>query len=268
MNEPQRCCPSCGRDNTDQAQSPYSQDDWNLKNCVDCQLLYLENALPYSEFQENYAWGKTYRKQAKKRNVGLTGWLRHKLKRARMRWLPHPKAISLLRRFVAGGKILDIGCGAGRWMRQLDGEYVPFGIEIDKKAAETSNAFAAERGGRVYQTDALSGLQDLDGAQFDCVVMQSYLEHEINPLGVLRATADVLSPQGVVIIKVPNYACWNRQVQGSNWPGFRFPDHVNYFTPSTIRQIVNDAGLDVVRFNLNDRLPTSDNLWMVAGKAA
>jgi len=67
---------------------------------------------------------------------------------------------------------------------------------------------------------------------------------------------------------VPNYACWNRRLQGAGWPGFRFPEHVNYFTPTTIRQLIDRAGLQVARFNLLDRLPTSDNLWLVARKAA
>jgi len=82
------------------------------------------------------------------------------------------------------------------------------------------------------------------------------------------ATGRVLCSNGVVIIKVSNFDCWNRHLQGAGWPGFRFPDHVNYFTAATIRRIVARADLRVARFNQLDHLPSSDNLWIVARKAA
>ncbi len=260
----------CGRDNSDEPQSPFSQTDWHLKNCASCRLLYLENALPYEELEENYAWTRTSQHETRKRAAQrrITGWLRQTLKQARLRWLPHPKGRNLLCRLVGRGRVLDIGCGSGAWLRQLDDAFIPYGIEIDKRAAEIANAYATKRGGRVYQMDALTGLQSLDADQFDGVLMQSYLEHEIRPLEVLRAPGRVLRPGGVVIIKVPNIECWNRRLQRSGWPGFRFPDHVNYFTAETLRQIVARADLRVAQFNLLDHLPTSDNLWIVARKAA
>ena len=265
-----RCCPICRRDNSDQPKSPFSVAEWHLKTCPSCRLLYMENALPYEELEENYAWTKTWQHEARMRAARrrFTGWFRRRLKQARLRWLPHPKGRDLLHRFVGRGKVLDIGCSSGAWLRQLDDAFVPYGIEIDKRAAEIANAYATQRGGWVYQTDALTGLQSLDAERFDGVLLKSYLEHEIKPLEVLRATERILRPEGVVIIKAPNFDCWNRHLQGSGWPGFRFPDHVNYFTAETIREIVVRADLRVTRFNLLDHLPTSDSLWIVARKAA
>jgi len=97
------------------------------------------------------------------------------------------------------------------------------------------------------------------------IVMISFLEHDVQPLQVLIAARRVLQPDGVVILKVPNLDCWNRRLQGKGWPGFRFPDHVNYFTPETLSQLVSKADLKIVRFSWRDRLPTSDNMWLVAG---
>jgi SAM-dependent methyltransferase len=267
---PTRRCPICGRDNARQPQSPFSHAEWRLKTCARCGLLYLENPLPYEELKEDYAWTKTMPREASQRAARrrFTGWLRRTLKRARLRWLPHPNGMNLLRRFVGRGKVLDVGCGSGALLREMDDAFIPCGIEIDKRAAEEAIASATGRGGWVHNTDALTGLHLVDAGQFDGVVMRSYLEHEIKPLEVLRAAARVLRPDGVLIIKVPNFDCWNRHLQGSGWPGFRLPDHVNYFTPKTIRQIVARADLHVARFNLLDHLPTSDNLWLVARKAA
>jgi len=50
----------------------------------------------------------------------------------------------------------------------------------------------------------------------------------------------------------------------SGWPGMRYPDHVNYFTPTTLAQMLKNAGHRRLYMPLRWRLPTSDNLWAVA----
>ena len=75
-----------------------------------------------------------------------------------------------------------------------------------------------------------------------------------------------IKKNGYVIIKVPNFSCWNRHIRKENWCGFRFPDHVNYFTPSTLKKLALDTGFKIHQFNLADRSPLSDNMWMVLEK--
>jgi SAM-dependent methyltransferase len=95
--------------------------------------------------------------------------------------------------------------------------------------------------------------------------MRGYLEHETSPRPVLEHVARVLRPGGRAVIQVPNYGSLNRHVRGVRWCGFRFPEHVNYFEPRSLKQMVLEAGLDIVRFWIRDRLPLSDRMWMVAG---
>ncbi len=97
--------------------------------------------------------------------------------------------------------------------------------------------------------------------------LRAYLEHEREPAAVLAETWRVLKPAGCVLIKVPNYGCWNRPVRGSRWCGYRFPDHVNYFTPRSLRRVLEDNAFVVARCGWFDRLPTNDNMWLVARKA-
>lgn len=99
------------------------------------------------------------------------------------------------------------------------------------------------------------------------VIMRSYLEHEAQPKEVLIETARVLQPDGIVVIKVPNYGCFNRTVFGERWCGFRFPDHLNYFTPASLESMCTSAGLSIKRFKFLDKFPLSDNMWLIAGKA-
>ena len=219
---------------------------------------------------DEFAWTKTSKEEAVRRNQRrrLTGWIRHHYKQARLRWLPHYKGRDLINEMVKKGDVLDVGCSEGYLLKELDDRYTPHGIEIDHEAAQVAGEYVSEHGGKIYQSDALSSLQEMEESQFDAVMMQSYLEHEVKPLEVLRETRRVLRPQGFLVIKVPNLDCWNRRLQGNGWPGFRFPDHVNYFTPHTICEVIERADLKIARFKMVDRTPASDNLWIVAQRAA
>jgi hypothetical protein len=93
--------------------------------------------------------------------------------------------------------------------------------------------------------------------------MASFLEHEIQPLPLLRESVRRLRSDGRVLVKVPNHNCWNRHLRGARWCGYRWPDHVNYFTPRTLAAMAMAAGLCVERMNPLDRFPLSDSLYAV-----
>ena len=96
--------------------------------------------------------------------------------------------------------------------------------------------------------------------------MSSFLEHEVNPLPLLRRCRERLRPGGSIVVKVPNFASLNRKVRGAQWCGFRWPDHVNHFTPDTLRAMARQAGLEVKRMTFLDRHPFSDNMYAVLKK--
>ena len=263
-----RACPLCGTDNGTQPVLSYSREPWQLKHCADCAFVYLENAVPYEELIANFAWTKTFQKERQRRRqqqplitVVSSAW-----KRLRHRFIKRDKGSQLIGSCVGRGRLLDIGCGNGPMLRKLSDAFTPFGIDIDAEAARQCAEFVAARGGQAWHNDAISGLIALSPDAFDGVLMQAYLEHEIEPRRVLAEVLRVLRPGGRAIIKVPNFACFNRRLRGGNWNGFRFPDHVNHFTPETLARMVLETGFDVARFRFNDRTPTSDNMWLVAEK--
>jgi hypothetical protein len=97
--------------------------------------------------------------------------------------------------------------------------------------------------------------------------MTSFLEHDINARDTLLAVKRVMRPDAKLVVKVPNYASWNRSIRAGRWCGFRFPDHVNYFTPTLLKRLLVETGFRVVRFGWLDRMPTSDTMWLIAEKA-
>jgi SAM-dependent methyltransferase len=264
-----RVCPSCGSDHAD---TRHTSGQWRIVACRDCGFVYLPVAARTDYFtQGDGAWESSIRE-----------------KRARnMKETPIAARLSMATRFrtkfrkrtpvdyiVAGldgdskGKraVLDIGCGAGDYLASLDSRFTPFGIELSKGLAAMARELFEKRGGRVVQAATVEALPQFEPGSIDAVVMRSYLEHEPRAREVLEGVRDVLRTGGVAVIKVPNYASLNRRIMGERWCGFRFPEHVNYFTPDSLRQMAASAGLAFEQ-GLMDRLPTSDNMWAVLRKA-
>lgn len=148
----------------------------------------------------------------------------------------------------------------------LPSVYVPHGIEISKVLALQAQERVKPRGGYVVHADALSGLRCLPADYFSGVLLSAFIEHEINPKAVLAEVHRRLTPFGHCIIKVPNFASINRVLRGKKWCGFRLPDHLNYFTPASLEGMCKEVGFDIAQFTITDKLPTSDNMWIVIQK--
>jgi len=267
--EPVRSCPVCGTDNRRKSLSKYSRDQWVLKDCEGCGLLYLENPPPVQALINEFNWTATSAAADEQRfqSSGVTKGFRKSWKLWRKRWLVGRKMKRLLDREVGSGNVLDVGCGDGKMLGELPEAFTPFGIEIDAEAIPDALEVTAGRGGKIVHADALSGLRSLESDSMQGIVMHSFLEHEFEPLEVLKESRRVLSKNGALIIKVPNFETWNRRFwHGEKWPGFRYPDHVNYFTPTTLQRLIHQAGLVVKRFSWQDRLATNDNMWIVVTK--
>ena len=119
---------------------------------------------------------------------------------------------------------------------------------------------------KVISANAIDGSSELNPDSIHVVVMSSFLEHECRPLSLLKRLYPILTAKGVIIVKVPNFACWNRIIRGRRWCGFRYPDHVNYFTPRTLRRLAQEAGFTVSRQSYLDKFPFSDNMYAILTK--
>lgn len=261
-----RNCPQCGRDN--RGETPrHSRAPWDVIACADCGFVYLDRAPVYDELFETMAWRTNWQREEKRRKKARPlSYKASKLTRFRLHMFPRKQVDDLILQHVDSGNVIDIGCALGGRLANLPEQFTPFGVEIESASAAEADKLFRSRGGHAVNASSLDGLRQFDADFFQAATMRSYLEHEVQPREVLTEISRTLAPGGIAVIKVPNYSAVMRPIMGLEWAGFRFPDHVNYFTPGSLRRMVEGVGLSVRRFSLGYRLPTSDNMWMIAGK--
>ncbi len=251
----ERNCPACASPKSARLEK-YSHPDWDTVQCNDCDFVYLSEVPVYEALSEDLAWTVQFEKEKKRRRQKqpVVAWLDQKT-----RWRLHmfrDDEWSYICDRIDGGNVLDIGCGKAN---RIPDQFTPFGVEIEKAAAESADIEMRARGGRVVHAPALEGLAQFEAGMFSGIIMRSYLEHEAQPREVLEASYRILRPGGVIYVKVPNFGTVNRVVRGRDWCGFRFPDHVNYFTIGSMRRLARETGYAFQLRNNASRL-TNDNL--------
>jgi SAM-dependent methyltransferase len=260
-----RACPACGVDDAG-AVAGYGAGIWRLVRCDGCGFAYLDRAPDYGALRQEMAWEKTGPAELERRaEIRPISFRLSRATRLRMALLPRKQMPALVARHASPGNVVDLGCGTGWHLTRLPPAYVPFGIEISAEAAAEADRALGHRGGLALNQPALLGLRHFADGFFSAATLRSYLEHELHPVPVLRELWRTLAPGGVAIVKVPNYGSLNRRLTGAKWCGFRYPDHLNYFTPQSLRAMAEAAGYRV-RFGLTDRLPTSDNMYALLVK--
>lgn len=258
-----RDCPLCGAAPSLARPLAYRSREFQVVQCTACDLAFLDRLPPQHEFEDERAWEVSSVSHAvqRKHDYPIMALLQNAT-RYRMHLLSKREPKSMLARRVPPGPIVELGCGAGINLNPPPSGFVPFGIEISKTLAAAADASFRPFGGKCLQAPAAEGLAQFPRGYFHGALLIGYVEHEFHPREALSHLREKLAENAAVIVKVPNYGSLNRRVMGLRWSGFRFPDHVNYFTPATLAEIARRAGFST-QYGLTDRNPVSDSLWGV-----
>lgn len=239
MTDEHRACEICGSEQAERIEK-FTVSAWPVVKCGDCGFVYLQSVPGYDALVETYAYEKTFAEETARREKRSWSWL-DRVTRWRLSLGKRLDIRSRAKSLGKSGNVLDIGCGSSCRLHQ---GVTPFGIEISAGLARQAKPMFQERGGDVVCASATEGLDQFEGEYFDSILMRSYLEHEARPREVLTKAFAKLRPGGVIFVRVPNFGSVNCRIMGAKWCGFRFPDHVNYFTETSLRTLANGIGYD------------------------
>ncbi len=131
-----------------------------------------------------------------------------------------------------GQKVLDVGCGAGEYLKLLrlkDCEL--FGIDYGKADEE-----GLAQVGIKYTNCELKDAPFTD-QMFDVITMNHVFEHLDDPIFHAKKLYRMLMLGGILIVGVPNVASINRYIFGRLWMNFDIPRHLFHYTPKVISNI-------------------------------
>jgi len=179
----------------------------------------------------------------------------------------NPEAnIDIFRLVKPGSRVLDVGCASGKlaeWLKMRKNCFV-VGIESDEDLAKK----AEHRCDTVIKADvATLHTLPFPKGYFDYIIFADVLEHLPNPDEVLMNLRDYLSEEGSVLLSVPNIANWEIRLKllcGCFDYGHPLLDggHLRFFTLSSIRQLLEEAGYKVTYVtNRNARITMLGRLW-------
>jgi SAM-dependent methyltransferase len=137
----------------------------------------------------------------------------------------------------AGGRLLDIGCGAGRQMALMGTlGWAVEGVDFDPQAVA-----AAQGRGLAVRLGSLEA-QRYPDASFDAVILSHVIEHVHEPQLLLREIARILKPGGRLVVLTPNAGGLGRRLYGPAWRGLEPPRHLTVLSPEALRRLFVEAG--------------------------
>lgn len=142
---------------------------------------------------------------------------------------------------VRPGRLLDVGCGDGRRLADLES----LGWSVEGQEVDAAAVDAARRAGRRVHLGALEALQ-LSAGAYDAITMNHVIEHVHEPVALLAECRRLLAPGGRVVALTPNAASTGHRRYGLDWRGLEPPRHLQVFTPRALAAVAERAGFSHV----------------------
>lgn len=225
--------------------------EWAFKKCpnTNCGLYWLDPAPLQSELWKAYATYHTHTRdtahKVEKHLLSLANrllrtalfplWISNGLRRE----TAYLKYMTL--KTAPVGKLLDIGCGGGRFMQRMrrTGWEVE-GIDFDAKAT----ARITRRYGMKTYTGDLAAC-NLADATYDAITMSHTIEHLPDPEKTLGECMRILKPGGKLVIVTPNVEGSAAALFGRFWRGWEPPRHLYLFSAQTLASFLHRAGFSI-----------------------
>jgi len=242
-----RSCPTCGA--TDAALE-LEKDHLRIVRCRSCDLVYVNPTFDEAHYQSVYA-SQAY--QDIVRDLGINS---HDYRVLRF----GAERVGMMSQFLRvppgrAPRFLDVGCSTGFVVEAAkNAGWQASGIDLNPSAIE----FGRSRG-LDLRTVALEST-GFAAASFDAIGLFDVVEHLLDPAGTVQAAVNLLAPGGILFLYVPNYESASRLLMGANahfiWP----THHLNYYTPSTIRDFLLRQRL-TPELIVTEGLDLQDYLW-------
>ena len=145
-------------------------------------------------------------------------------------------------RYRKSNRILDVGCGVGYFLQVAkERGWEIYGTEYTDKAIEICEAKGASMKQGVLNAD------NYPSGYFDIITSFEVLEHINNPQEELHSFNKILRKGGLVYFTTPNFNSLLRYRLKSYYDIITYPEHLSYYTPSTIKKVFKRTGFSSLK---------------------
>lgn len=196
----------------------------NLAQCGQCGLVYADREPTQAELDELYSNYPTWTELA-----SVTRDRYHEL-------------LEAFEAFRRTGRLIDVGSGSGFFLDvAVEHGWEAHGTEYDPVMV----ARCALRGLHMQQGPLATSNYPV--ASFDVLTCFEVLEHLVFPQEELERFAELIRPGGLLYLTTPNFNSISRRLVKQRWSVLNYPEHLNYFTPRSLRQALKRAGFQDIR---------------------
>jgi SAM-dependent methyltransferase len=140
------------------------------------------------------------------------------------------REVEFVRRFCPSGRLVEIGCAYGFFLKEAQARFEVAGIELAGDAA----AHCRRAGLNVL--NGVADDQNLDHlGPADVVVLLDVIEHLSDPFDTLERCAKRLKPPGLIVLTTGDFGSPLARLAGVRWRLMTPPQHLWYFTLESVR---------------------------------
>ncbi len=228
-------CPSCGSASSKELFRARDyvlseQKEYRVVECSNCHLAFLNPQPTEEELKRFYPWEYFHPPEDKVRAATPSFMMLDKVKETM--------------RFKKKGMLLDIGCGQGGFLQQMQRQgFEVHGLDLSPTACQ----LASEKVGKdnIFEGDLFS--VNLAERCYDVVTLWHVIEHLSNPVKALRRIRALLKDDGLLVICCPDFSSWLRLIFKGSWYPLQVPYHLCHFTPRTMSKVLKVAGYRMKR---------------------
>lgn len=150
--------------------------------------------------------------------------------------------LKLINGFKTDAKtILDFGCGIGDFLKVCykDGWEIT-GIEPSVKARDIANQ---KLNNLVFDANEINNFKN---KKFDVITLWHVLEHLPNLKEAIINFKQLLKPNGVLVVAVPNFRSYDANYYQSYWAAWDVPRHRWHFSQFSISKLFGEVNMKIV----------------------
>lgn len=187
-----------------------------LLKCRKCRFVFQKRIPTQKELKEHYVYG-----------------MNHYLSPITIK--RYNEILDSFEKYRKNGRLLDVGCGIGHFLGIAKARgWEVYGTEYATEAIQIC------RGKGITMHEGAIDPKNYQPEFFDIIVSIEVIEHINTPRVEIGNFKKVLIAGGILYFTTPNFNSLTRLILKSKWDNIAYPDHLSYYTPSSIQRILEE----------------------------